>query len=136
RQRDRAACLTIRSSGPLRCGCANMLLIAAAAAYRSVSVQMQAAGSFTVKFHEHLPLTQWHHAIQAFQSCGSQVEQQSSHQFLLVCEQESQVSEVGVCLFHTHFKSLANVVAVSGIARAEANAYHFPTSRSERKKYR
>src|SRR3989442_716149 len=36
RQRDRAACLTIRSSGPLRCGCANMLLIAAAAAYRKL----------------------------------------------------------------------------------------------------
>ena len=75
-------------------------------------------------------------AIEMLQRHGANIEAKASHQFLVNCENEHQVSEVGVSLFHTHLQTLAHVVAVSGLARLEAGAYHFPKSRAERKKHR
>lgn len=97
---------------------------------------MQTVGSFTVRFSEHTPLWRMEHVIQSLQTLGARIEQQEPQQFLVSCERDSQVNEVGVSLFHTHFKSLAKVIAVEGFARAEASAYHFPKSGAERKRHR
>ena len=97
---------------------------------------MQPVGSFTIQFPEHLPASRVEQALAMLASCGAHVEAQESAQMLVVCENERQVNEVGVCLFHTHIQSLARVVGVLGLARGEASAYHFPTSRAERQRYR
>jgi len=97
---------------------------------------MQTAGSFTIRFPEHTPSWRSAHVIQSLQTLGAHIEQQKPHEFLVSCECESLVNEVGVSLFHTHFRSHAHVIAVTGLARAEASAYHFPKSRAERKGHR
>jgi len=97
---------------------------------------MSSAGSFTIQFHSHLPAPRVEQAIEMLQRHGAHVEPEAAHQFVVLCENERQVNEVGVSLFHTHLQSLAQVVAVSGLASQEAGAYHFPKSRAERKKHR
>lgn len=97
---------------------------------------MNSAGTFTIQFHQHLPRERWQHVLDSLQSAGAQIEQETSHQFTVLCERDSQITDIGCALFHTHFKSLANVVGVSGAARAEASAYPFPKTRAERKRYR
>jgi hypothetical protein len=66
---------------------------------------------------------------------GAHVEPLAPHQYLVSCDNERQVYQVGVSLFHTHLQSTVRVVGVSGTAEAKAGAYPFPKSRSERKQY-
>jgi hypothetical protein len=101
----------------------------------SVQQAMSVAGTFTIQFHEHLPESRWQYYIQWIQSIGVQVQQTAPRQFLLVCESEQQISRVGLSLFRRCLKSYLNVLAVSGLASAQASSYHSPKSRAERKKY-
>jgi hypothetical protein len=95
---------------------------------------MNAVGSFTVEFHEHLPRERFAYVIAHLQAAGARVEEQTPHRFVLLCENESQVKDVGVWLFQTHVKSLLTVTAASGVARASASAYPYPKARAERKR--
>jgi hypothetical protein len=97
---------------------------------------MISLGTFTIEFPQHLSSTDVQSAIDMLLADGARVEPQGARHFLVLCEQESQVNRIGVCLFHTRLRSIARVVEVSGHARAEASAYHFPRSREERKTYR
>ena len=73
------------------------------------------------------------HAIEMLQSEGANVELCAPNRYVATCNNERHVNRIGVCLFHTHLSLLARVVGVSGIAQAEAGAYHFPKTRAERK---
>jgi len=97
---------------------------------------MAVAGSFTIQFHEHVPHERISPFITAFETAGARIEEQSPRRFVVVCEKESQVKEIGLSLVRTHLKSLLTVIAVSGTARAAASAYPFPKTRAERKRGR
>jgi hypothetical protein len=124
-------CHLLKQTAALVCG--KITLLAAATAWlKRWRAKMHTAGSFTIRFSEHTPSWRSAHVIQSLQTLGARIEQQEPRLYLVSCERESQVIEVGVSLFHTHFKSLAQVVAVSGLARADASSYHFSKSRAER----
>ena len=94
---------------------------------------MSVVGSFTIEFHEHFPRERFAYVLTHLQTAGARLEEQTSHRFVVLCEKESQVEEVGVWLYQTHVKSLLTVIAVSGVARAAASAYPYPKTRADRK---
>ena len=93
------------------------------------------SGSFDFEIPEHVPLEELEHWLNLIRR-NAELEALGPFAFRASCSGESAVQEVGRTLFNTGLARSVRVVAVSGIARAQASAYPHPSSRAERKKYR
>ena len=95
---------------------------------------MTAVGTFTIKFHEHIPWGKILPFLEAFQTAGARIEEQSPYQFLIICETESQIEIIGRSVLRTHLKSLFTIASTSGLAPAKANTFPLSITRSKRKR--
>ena len=93
------------------------------------------SGSFEFEIPQHIPVEKLEHWLNLIRR-HAQLEALGPLSFRASCTGESAVQEVGCTLFNSGLARSVRVVAVSGIALAQASAYPHPTSRVERKKYR
>jgi hypothetical protein len=84
------------------------------------------SASFTIEFPEHLPRAKWQYCLNQLSDTGASIEETGDRLFRVVCSKPKQLAHVGWTLFHTHFRDLCRVVAVSGGAEAQASAYPKP----------
>jgi hypothetical protein len=85
--------------------------------------------SFTIEFPEHLAREKEQYCIDFLTNYGGSVEALAERRFRIVCSKRPVLAKVGWALFHTHFKDLCRVVAVSGSAENRKTPYTKPTSR-------
>ena len=81
------------------------------------------AGSFTIEFPDHLPLTRRKNCLDYLVEKGGRVEQTSTGVFRIHCNDQSQVELVGWALFQTGLAKLCRVTGTTGSAEARADVY-------------
>jgi hypothetical protein len=84
--------------------------------------------SFTIEFHQHVPLERRKYCLTRLGETGAIVELHSEQSASILCLKPNQLAHVGWLLFHSHFNRLCSIVATSGEAQAKASAYPSPTS--------
>jgi hypothetical protein len=83
--------------------------------------------SFSIEFHEHLPLERRQYCLDRLVDAGASVESKGERTFRIVVLKRGELAKVGWTLFHTHFSHLCRVIATSGAAEIRADAYPKPS---------
>jgi hypothetical protein len=82
--------------------------------------------SFTIEFPEHVKSEKSQYVLNELKSAGAEVEQHSDRTYLITCSKANHLNHIGWALFHSHFREVCRVIAVSGGAEARASAYSRP----------